>query len=600
MTRRSSNRNKKVLVKFNDMIHDLSTKGPKSKNSCGEDMVKPAENDKETRESDDVTDCGIDEGTSEEEMEEVTECLGMGRRLVKLLEWIPILAIDNKLFIVPTRVNDKGEEIVIFDEDLVNRGSEKWKFTVCGYFFESSLLVYEMKYNIIRMRAKHGLRDIVVNRDEICFAKFKDEEGMNLVIKKSTWMSTKGISTISSRLGRPIMMDKMTADMCSRGTRWLGYARVLVEIEACKCFLDEIEIVYVDRQNSRKNSKWVKIEYSWKPMVCNHCKVFGHSFFECTLRPRAEDEQIKSDIAGNKGKSKDGFTDVRNGENFNGFCGNYNRRQCGNQGFKNGVKTMFVPKVSTDPMMDKVASDKQSENNLKEGKGEMMTDKRLIVVDFVKKKKQPFIEESKDWNYDMIQYFKNARKAMERGDNDDSDEEDVEIVYDESIQVVIADEIEGMGSGKHPWVVMGDFNVTLKSAKHSNWGPGCNIDMQEFGGIVNKLEVDDLCSTGFYYTWTKSLKNPTNSTLKKLDRILVNDSFILKYYKAHDKKKKAISILEEYTEVSNDEVKLLHQKAKIDWLREGDKNTAYFHNILKARKHKNRVESICDDSRTRF
>ncbi|GJW98174.1 RNA-directed DNA polymerase, eukaryota, reverse transcriptase zinc-binding domain protein [Tanacetum coccineum] len=63
-----------------------------------------------------------------------------------------------------------------------------------------------------------------------------------------------------------------------------------------------------------------------------------------------------------------------------------------------------------------------------------------------------------------------------------------------------------------------------------------------------------------------------------------------------DKKKKAITILEEYTEVSIDELKLLHQKAKINWLREGDKNTAYFHNILKARKHKNRVESICDDN----
>nr|GEX64769.1 RNA-directed DNA polymerase, eukaryota, reverse transcriptase zinc-binding domain protein [Tanacetum cinerariifolium] len=34
--------------------------------------------------------------------------------------------------------------------------------------------------------------------------------------------------------------------------------------------------------------------------------------------------------------------------------------------------------------------------------------------------------------------------------------------------------------------------------------------------------------------------------------------------------------------------------------REGDKNTAYFHNILKARKHKNRVESICDENGTRF
>nr|GEZ98459.1 hypothetical protein [Tanacetum cinerariifolium] len=62
------------------------------------------------------------------------------------------------------------------------------------------------------------------------------------------------------------------------------------------------------------------------------------------------------------------------------------------------------------------------------------------------------------------------------------------------------------------------------------------------------------------------------------------------------KRKTAVKLLEEYTAVASDELKLLHHKAKIDWLRDGDKNTAYFYNMLKARKNKNRVESICDDS----
>ncbi|GJX89548.1 hypothetical protein Tco_0341562, partial [Tanacetum coccineum] len=67
-----------------------------------------------------------------------------------------------------------------------------------------------------------------------------------------------------------------------------------------------------------------------------------------------------------------------------------------------------------------------------------------------------------------------------------------------------------------------------------------------------------------------------------------------------EKKKKAIPLLEEYIEISKDELKLLYQKAKINWLGEGDKNTAFFHNILKAKKHKNIVEFICDETRTRF
>ncbi|GJW86809.1 RNA-directed DNA polymerase, eukaryota, reverse transcriptase zinc-binding domain protein, partial [Tanacetum coccineum] len=187
-----------------------------------------------------------------------------------------LIESDNKLFSVPASVNEKGEEVVIFDEELVNEGSEKWKFTVCGYFVCSNMPGYKVKYNIRRMWGKYGLRDIVVDNDEICYAKFKDEESMNLVLEQSPWMvngrpfivqkwdpqvtivksapckipvwiklfnvpleawSIKGISTLSSKLGRPIMMDKVTTDMCNRGIGWLGYARVLVKIEAGKALV---------------------------------------------------------------------------------------------------------------------------------------------------------------------------------------------------------------------------------------------------------------------------------------------------------------------------------------------------------------------------
>nr|GEW14980.1 RNA-directed DNA polymerase, eukaryota, reverse transcriptase zinc-binding domain protein [Tanacetum cinerariifolium] len=49
-------------------------------------------------------------------------------------------------------------------------------------------------------------------------------------------------------------------------------------------------------------------------------------------------------------------------------------------------------------------------------------------------------------------------------------------------------------------------------------------------------------------------------------------------------------------QASNEELKRLHQKSKIKWLSEGDQNTAYFHGILKSRKHKGRIESICDNN----
>ncbi|GJU91924.1 hypothetical protein Tco_1304347 [Tanacetum coccineum] len=35
--------------------------------------------------------------------------------------------LDNKLNLIPTEVNEEGIEVVIFDEEIVNKGSKKWK-----------------------------------------------------------------------------------------------------------------------------------------------------------------------------------------------------------------------------------------------------------------------------------------------------------------------------------------------------------------------------------------------------------------------------------------------------------------------------------------
>ncbi|GJX62158.1 RNA-directed DNA polymerase, eukaryota, reverse transcriptase zinc-binding domain protein [Tanacetum coccineum] len=89
---------------------------------------------------------------------------------------------------------------------------------------------------------------------------------------------------------------------------------------------------------------------------------------------------------------------------------------------------------------------------------------------------------------------------------------------------------------KAPWVLMGDFNVTLNAAEHSSWSSGNTMDMVEFNEAVNNIEVEDICSSGFQFTWTKSLRNP-------------------------------------------------------QW----DKNTAFFHGIINSRRSKNIVELIRDE-----
>ncbi|GJU37563.1 RNA-directed DNA polymerase, eukaryota, reverse transcriptase zinc-binding domain protein [Tanacetum coccineum] len=51
-----------------------------------------------------------------------------------------------------------------------------------------------------------------------------------------------------------------------------------------------------------------------------------------------------------------------------------------------------------------------------------------------------------------------------------------------------------------------------------------------------------------------------------------------------------------YREAALDEEKLLKQKTKIEWLRDGDFNSSYFHSVVKGRTSRNRTEMVFDDS----
>ncbi|GJT07883.1 RNA-directed DNA polymerase, eukaryota, reverse transcriptase zinc-binding domain protein [Tanacetum coccineum] len=55
-------------------------------------------------------------------------------------------------------------------------------------------------------------------------------------------------------------------------------------------------------------------------------------------------------------------------------------------------------------------------------------------------------------------------------------------------------------------------------------------------------------------------------------------------------------ILLEYKEAISDENKILSQKAKIDWLRDGDRNSAYFHEVIKGGRMANKIISVCDEN----
>ncbi|GKE52637.1 zinc knuckle CX2CX4HX4C containing protein [Tanacetum coccineum] len=184
--------------------------------------------------------------------------------------------VDNKLKLIPTGIND-GREVVMFDDEILQEGIKKWQLTLCGHFVGYRMSYVELRYNLGRMWGKYGLIDIITHNDMFLF-KFRDEEGMDHVLESGPWMvnnkplfiqrwntnvimdkkepktlplwvklysvpieawTVNGISSIASSLGKPLIMDKTTTRMCNEGRGRVGYARVLVEVQADKEFKEK-------------------------------------------------------------------------------------------------------------------------------------------------------------------------------------------------------------------------------------------------------------------------------------------------------------------------------------------------------------------------
>ncbi|GKD50586.1 RNA-directed DNA polymerase, eukaryota, reverse transcriptase zinc-binding domain protein, partial [Tanacetum coccineum] len=96
----------------------------------------------------------------------------------------------------------------------------------------------------------------------------------------------------------------------------------------------------------------------------------------------------------------------------------------------------------------------------------------------------------------------------------------------------------------NPWVIMDDFNVTLKVEEHSVGKSTISNDMQEFLDYVHNIGVEDLCMSGMFYTWIKSPFSPNTSIFKKLDRVMANDEFTSKFKNDHVLLKKPLNNLQ--------------------------------------------------------
>ncbi|GJU45308.1 nucleotide-diphospho-sugar transferase [Tanacetum coccineum] len=175
--------------------------------------------------------------------------------------------LNNKLLNVPIVVSKSRNDVVIFDDELIELGSKKWNLTVCGKFIGCSMRFNEARHHIRRMWSRSGLRD-VISENGVFYFKFQYEEGIKEVINNGPWMvnnKAMGFSALASSIEKPVIMDAVTTKMCVTGVGRIGFARVLVEIDVEKGIKDKIEIMYKSKNVATGTKKIVDVEYSWIP-----------------------------------------------------------------------------------------------------------------------------------------------------------------------------------------------------------------------------------------------------------------------------------------------------------------------------------------------
>ncbi|XP_039048777.1 uncharacterized protein LOC120189611 [Hibiscus syriacus] len=214
------------------------------------------------------------------------------------------------------------------------------------------------------------------------------------------------------------------------------------------------------------------------------------------------------------------------------------------------------------------------------------------------------------------------------------------------------------GFGYLPWILGGDFNITLHPNESSDYELLCPFsfpDMKEFQSVTQDHDLHDHPFFGPLFTWSN--KQTDSYLARKLDRILINSnwansfpsSFVeflspgvsdhcmgiiwltkdtpsdrpkpfkfFNFWTLHpnflkvieqswqitfqglDTIDKELQVQQELHNFEEVELLFLKKKAKIHWIKDGDKCSNFFHYVVAVKNKKDTIRMLTDDQGTRL
>ncbi|GKB59214.1 RNA-directed DNA polymerase, eukaryota, reverse transcriptase zinc-binding domain protein [Tanacetum coccineum] len=404
---------------------------------------------------------------------------------------------DNKLFHVPTVINESGQEFVIFDDELVKEGSKKWEML--------PLLVIVKKW------------DPSINLDRTEPTRLP--VWIKLInIPLEAW-THKGLNALASRVGKPLIMDAMTTKMCNEGMGSLRYARILIEANASKGLVDFVEVLYLNKKEKeiKKNQDIseapdgfvnVKNRKSNNSGMENTNNGIGRNMQQNNQKKPFQRKEVVNKFVYRQKQVQE--MNVEHMKKVNEQQDKLNTPPGSKRKVWNvGEKEQYDKNKEVENEDTVIELDENYVYVVKEGIAKFMTENE--VRDECSQSMLYHVEVLSSQKTFFCIFIYAANRGKDRR----------ELWKDLSLYKRIV--------GDSAWAIMGDVNVSLNLEDHSEGISYFTHDMLEFQECINDIEMEDINWSGMHFTWTKSLNNPNATVLKKLDRVMGNLSFLTQF-----------------------------------------------------------------------
>ncbi|GJV91873.1 hypothetical protein Tco_1539686 [Tanacetum coccineum] len=495
----------------------------------------------------------------------------------------------------PERVDGAAVAIPM---EAVEEVSSRFSNTLYGYFIGKRLAFPLVENYVKNTWAKFGLKRTQLHEDFFMF-QFNTNEGMESVMESGPWLvrgvplilniwnqnselkkdaiksaplwvklhhvpivaySEIGLSLITTQLGKPIMLDSYTSNMCLSSWGRNTYARALVEFSAEEELKDSIVIAIPLSNGKGHTLAKIEVEYEWNPPRCNTCKVFDHVNDKCPKNPKV-DAPTKA--------VNDGFTvyrrvDKTDSSRINEKVNNEPINLKTNVPIPKKVNVLNIPTqnsfgaLTDDEEKGDMTTILNEDSDCEEVDAEMVFDDRNGQTFTTKGASTPVISENNlsvfailesksklmkmcslvfrhwDWTSNGAWCSKGTRIILGWNHN----EVDVTIINqnDQAVHSPMRDFENALCLNKvfvnyHSWCLL-EFHATLHLSESTASSSCIDIAMREFKDCVNNIEVLDVQNTGLQFTWNQKPKG-TDGILKKLDRVMANMTFVNDFAGSH-------------------------------------------------------------------